>query len=286
MTQPCNITVRRLTVQEDHTVDSDDGAELKWWKRTKATITAERDEHVGRFQAILDTRARVIRFRVEEPGVLSVDNLARAVAYEMASFATYPLPEVLQRRRQAPEGQSVWMARDAELVSGLLHQGKESGAFQPRERPPLSPALNTVIGDLIVCVDTNLHASYEWTQGNPSNPLLGLDFDTSAWDAHQHIVLRDLGASGARRNFVDFFEKTATYARILQQARQDLAREHGAIASVYTGAVTPVNVDRYEEQARAGVRQGSHQYQQTGLALLGRFEEDIGDEQRKELRTR
>lgn len=283
VTEVEEVEIEKLTVQDDNTVSTDDGQELKWWKRTKAQIRVEKGTESGEFEAILDTRSRVLRFIGGSSVKTDIRSLAQAVVFEMASFSTESLSGLLQERSQSADGQSVWMATDAELVSGLLHQVKESGAFTPRDKAPMAPALQRVLDDVLASVDRNLHSSYEWTQGHPTNPLAGLDFNTHAWIANGDIVLDYLEPTGAREAFVEFFDQTSTYGAIVQRARSRLARTKAQLVAQGAGDMTKADRRPYEEWAREGITQQSYQYQQTGLRLLRQFEDCLSDEQRGEM---
>lgn len=266
MKDGCTVQIQRLTVQPDNTTPREEGdEEVEWWKRLKARIEAREQDERGVFEAVLDLRARVLRFMAKEPRVLAVDDLALGVVREMASFSTLPTSRFLQRRDQPTAGQSVWLASDAELVSGLFHQVKEQGEFALRPRAPLTPALGAVLGDLLISIDANLAASFEWTQGDNTNPLLNVGFDVSAWEAHKHIVLRDLDDPEARRTLVAFYEQTASYADLIRQAKAQLAAEHGAETAAAQGSLARVDPTPFTEQARLGIRHDSHRYQQMAL---------------------
>lgn len=274
--------IKQLLVQEDTTNDVDGKKELQWWKRIIARIDTWTKSERGRVKAILDTRSRVLRFKkIDEEGP-SVDGVAEAVIFEMASFTPEPLSEILQERNEAPEGQTVWMATDSELVSGLLHQVKESGRVQARSKPPLPPALKTVLGDLLECVDNNLEIAYEWTQGRATTPFQ-MRFDVATWDAHQATVLRNVEDPEIRQAFVSFFRSTEANAKAVNRARSALHRQKGIAAGQPKRRSTEVDMRPFEEMARSGIQQGNHQYTQKGHSLLRSFEDYLADERREEM---
>lgn len=277
------VKVPRLTVQEDRTEpvsDRGDEQEVLWWKRLKAQIIASEEDGEREFQAILDTRSNVLRFLPTEDGPIDVRELARAVVYELGSFTPRTLSDLMQERPEPVEGQAVWLTTDGHLVSGLFHQVKEEGSFQARNRVPMPPTLESALRDLLKAIDDNLTSSFKWQMQHSRSLLLEQEFDASAWKAHSRTVLDQLEPVTDRRRFAEFFRRTEEYETIVRRARLDMAAARRAGPG---DDPSMVNSDEFQDQARRGVRHGSHQYQQTGLKLLRDYVDLLSDNELAEL---
>lgn len=277
------LKVPRLTIQEDRTEAVSNGGdeqEVLWWKRLKAQITASDGDGESDFQAILDTRSNVLRFLPKEGGPIDVREVARAVVYELCSFTPRPLSGLMQERPEPIEGQAIWLTTDGHLVSGLFHQVKEEGPFQARNRAPMPPNLESALRDLLKAIDDNLTSAFKWQKQHSRSLLLEQEFDASAWKAHSRRVLDELEPVTDRRRFAEFFRRTEEYEAIVRRARLDMA----AARRVGPGDdPSMVNSDQFQDQARRGVRHGSHQYQQTGLKLLRDYVDLLSDNEQAEL---
>lgn len=277
------VEVRRLTVQKDRTEpleEDGDEQEVLWWKRLKAEITASSDADKGRFQAILDTRSNVLRFLSKDNSSIDTREVSDSIVYELASFSPHPLTDLMQERPDPPEGQRVWLTADGTLVSGLFHQVKEESPFQARSRSPIPPTLRAALKDLLLAIDENLTASFEWQKQHSRSLLLDQEFDASAWKAHRQTVLDQLEPISDRKRFASFFRRTEEYESIVRQARLTMA---AARRSGQESTSSTVRSDAFHDQARRGVRHGSHQYQQTGLKLLKEYADCLDEGEQAEL---